>query len=130
MTYGHSAIARRQLAQLLEQPDARIDLARGALAIAGEEYPNLEPAVYLHWLDRQASRIRRRAPDNHAGLLETTRQVLFQEEGFRGNSADYYDPTNSFLNDVIDRKTGIPLTLSIVFLEVCWRVGLTALGIG
>ena len=65
-------------------------------------------------------------PRFHAAL----NRVLFDEEGFRGNEADYYDPRNSYLSDVIDRRTGIPITLAIVYLEVGWRVGLNLEGIG
>jgi regulator of sirC expression with transglutaminase-like and TPR domain len=56
--------------------------------------------------------------------------VLFVEEGFRGNAGDYYDPKNSFLNEVLDRKTGIPITLSVLYLEVARRAGLTLEGVG
>ncbi len=128
--FTHSVVARRQLVGLLGRDDREIDLAQAALIIATEEYAELDPCRYRRWLDLQATRVRERSSDDPVQLLDVTRSVLFDQEGFRGNSDDYYDPRNSFLNDVIDRKIGIPLTLSIVFLEVCWRVGLAALGVG
>jgi regulator of sirC expression with transglutaminase-like and TPR domain len=62
-------------------------------------------------------------------MLQEVNRVLFEEEGFRGNRSEYYDPRNSFLNDVIDRKTGIPITLSIAYLEVGWRLDLPLHGV-
>src|SRR6185295_3779128 len=57
-------------------------------------------------------------------------QFLFEEEGFRGNAEDYYDPRNSFLNDVLDRRLGIPITLSVLYIVVAARAGLEAAGVG
>jgi regulator of sirC expression with transglutaminase-like and TPR domain len=57
-------------------------------------------------------------------------QVLFQQEGLRGNREDFYDPRNSFLNDVLDRKLGIPITLSVIYMEVARRVGFPVAGVG
>ena len=123
--------ARSRLERLVELPDPEIDLALGALLIAGEEYPQLAPELYLRRLDLLAERVRDRLADETAPLLvlQEASRVLFEEEGFRGNAEAYYDPRNSFLNDVLDRRLGIPLTLSIVFLEVCWRLGLPLQGI-
>ena len=62
--------------------------------------------------------------------IESINYQLFEIEGFRGNQEDYYDPRNSFLNDVIDRKTGIPITLSVLYMEVGRRIGLRVEGVG
>ena len=105
--------------------DEDIDLAAAALLYAEREYEGLDVAQYLDRLDEIAALARRRG----AGVA-AVRSVLFDELGFRGNSAAYDDPKNSFLNDVLDRKLGIPITLSVIFLEVCWRMGLDAHGIG
>jgi len=120
-----------RFADLVQRPESEIDLATGALLIAAEEYPQLAVEPYLRRLDLLAERVRDRTCGEPAGLvvLQELGHVLFVEEGFRGNSDAYYDPRNSFLNDVLDRKVGIPITLSVVFLEVGWRVGLPLVGV-
>jgi regulator of sirC expression with transglutaminase-like and TPR domain len=112
-------------AHLTARPDGEIDLAAAALLIAEEEYPGLDVSGYLARLDGLADRARARGGD-----LEAVRAVLFDELGLRGNTARYYDARNSFLSDVLDRRMGIPLSLSVVFLEVAWRLGLPAQGLG
>jgi regulator of sirC expression with transglutaminase-like and TPR domain len=120
-----------RLASIVARPDSEIDLAAGALLIAAEEYPQLREATYLRRLDLLAERVRDRLGQETAPLLvmEAMGRVLFQETGFRGNAEAYYDPRNSFLNDVLDRRLGIPITLGIVTLEVGWRLGLPLSGI-
>lgn len=122
---------RARLAEMMARPDQEIDLAAGALIIASEEYPQLQEAPYLRRLDLLAERVKDRLGEETAPVLalEALGLVLFQENGFRGNAEAYYDPRNSFLNDVLDRKLGIPITLGIVTLEVGWRVGLPLTGI-
>lgn len=123
--------ARSRLAALVTQADAEVPLAEAALLIAAEEYPQLPASPYLRRLDLLAERVRDRLSDETAPLvlLQELSRVLFQEEGFRGNAEDYYDPRNSFLNDVLDRRLGIPITLSVVYLEVGWRLGLPVVGV-
>lgn len=124
--------ARQRLAVLASTPDERIDVAEAALLVAQEEYPSLDVAVYLAHLDELADgtragiRSRMTAADRVAWL----NHFLFVECGFTGNKESYYDPRNSFLNDVIDRRTGIPITLSIVYCEVAQRLGLPVYGVG
>lgn len=122
--------ARTRFMSLLAEPVLRLDEA--ALAIAAEEYPGLEAAAYLAQLDRLAEQVRRRAPAplRAANTLRALRDVLFEEEAFRGNEKSYYDPRNSYLNEVLDRRLGIPISLSILFMEVARRVGLTLEGVG
>jgi regulator of sirC expression with transglutaminase-like and TPR domain len=107
------------------------ELAVGALLIAAEEYPQLAPEPYLHRLELLAERVRDRLREESAPpiALQELGHVLFREEGFRGNAQDYYDPRNSFLNDVMDRRVGIPITLGIIYLEVGWRLGLPLQGV-
>lgn len=123
--------ARSRLAELVQRPDRDVDLALGALLIAGEEYPQMVPETYLQRLDVLTERVRDRLADEYAQpiVLQEMARVLFEEEGFSGNTAAYYDPRNSFLNDVLDRRLGIPLTLSILFLEIGWRLGLPLGGV-
>ena len=120
-----------ELSALVSRPDGRIDLARAALAIARWEYPRLDADAYLERLDGLARAVDgvRRSPDA-LGRLHRLREYLFVEQGFAGNRDDYYDPRNSFLNDVLDRRQGIPITLSLVLMEVGKRLGLAIEGIG
>lgn len=109
---------------LAAAPDERLDLARIALLIAADGYPAVEIEKYVGQLDSLAKRVREYATATGRELLDGLDHVLFVEEGFAGNSEAYYDPRNSFLNEVLDRRVGIPITLSLVFLEVGWRAGL------
>lgn len=123
--------ARAQLAALVAGDEDSVDLARAALLVAAEEYPQLRPEPYLQRLDLLAEHVKDRLADETAApvVLSEISRLLFEEEGFRGNGEAYYDPRNSFLNDVLDRKLGIPLTLGIIFLEVGWRLGLPLHGV-
>jgi regulator of sirC expression with transglutaminase-like and TPR domain len=122
--------SRRLLRRYLAQEP--IDLARAALAIAREEYPDLDEGRYLRLFDRLAEGVQTgvpagASPERRVGRMNT---YLFHELGFSGNQSDYYDPRNSFLNEVLDRRLGIPLTLSIVYMEVGRRCGLRVEGVG
>ena len=110
----------------------RTDLARAALAIARIAYPDLDPAPYLRQLDGLAAAVRPRlhpggSPEAAAAELAG---YLFGECGFRGNQEEYYDPRNSYLNDVLERRTGIPITLAVVMIETGARLGLGLEGVG
>ncbi|MGZ4819665.1 MAG: SirB1 family protein [Terriglobales bacterium] len=112
--------------------DERIPLDRAALTIARTEYPDLDFEPYLRRLGELATRVTGRlsriaGPDETIAALN---HVLFREEGFRGNRQDYYDPRNSFFNDVLDRKLGIPITLALVYMEVARRIGFPLFGVG
>lgn len=122
--------ARRRLAVLVSS-HGEIDLARAALLIAEEEYPQLNPDQYMHRLDLYAEMVKDRLANETAAplLLGEISKLLFEDEGFQGNADGYYDPRNSFLNDVMDRKLGIPITLSILYLEIGWRLGLPLEGV-
>ncbi|HEY2988453.1 MAG TPA: tetratricopeptide repeat protein [Candidatus Binatia bacterium] len=124
---GHSIFR-----QAVERPDDHIDLGRVALIIGREEYPTLQIDTYLDRLDRLAATARDRAGDENSPyrLLAAINYVLFTQEGYRGNRDDYYDPRNSFLSDVIERRTGIPITLSVLYMEVARRIGLRLYGVG
>jgi regulator of sirC expression with transglutaminase-like and TPR domain len=122
--------ARARFAALLARP--AIPLAEAALAVAEEEYPRLDAGRYLALLDDLARQVHARLPARRstADALRSLRAVLFEEGGFRGNQDHYYDPRNSFLNEVLDRRLGIPITLSILYLEVASRVGVAVQGVG
>jgi regulator of sirC expression with transglutaminase-like and TPR domain len=108
-----------------------VPLARGALLIAKEEYPNLDIENYI---DRLALLAREADPVVRAGedtveRVQLLSHFLFAQKGFEGNREDLSDPRNSFLNDVLDRGLGLPITLSVVYLEVGRRLGLNLYGV-
>jgi regulator of sirC expression with transglutaminase-like and TPR domain len=121
--------ARQRFAELIRRPV--VPLAEAALAIAAEEYPNLAADVYLGRIDALARAVDARLPARRdtATTLRLLRTVLFEEGGFRGNAEAYYDPRNSFLNEVLDRRLGIPITLGVIYMEVAARVGLPIQGV-
>jgi regulator of sirC expression with transglutaminase-like and TPR domain len=116
-------------AAALKQPD--IDLARACLMIAQDAYPGLDIEHYVAEIEGLAARLRARLPKG-AGAEEgviALNEFLFQDLGYRGNADDYYDPRNSYLNDVIERRTGIPITLSVLYMELAQRIGLACEGV-
>lgn len=123
---------RLAFTRLVSRPEEAIDLAEAALFIAKEEYPELDVAGYLGRLAGMAAEVQAqvRSTVDPRRLIETLNAYLFQAQGFRGNSEDYYDPRNSFLNDVLDRRIGIPITLSTVYMAVGGRLGLHLHGVG
>lgn len=111
--------------------DEQIDLVRAALVIARTEYPDLDIEAYAARVEELARRVAASASDEHPKRsLAALNRVLFEEVNLRGNREDYYDPRNSFLNDVLERGLGIPITISIVYMEVARRVGLHLCGVG
>jgi len=108
-----------------------VDLVRVGLEVAADVYPGLDPAPYLARLDELAERVRGRtpAPGNPLKVLEQVNWVLFVEEEYKGNEAEYQDPRNSYLNEVIDRKTGIPISLSLVYQRVAGASGVPLAGV-
>jgi regulator of sirC expression with transglutaminase-like and TPR domain len=108
------------------------DLAAAAFAIARVEYPALDPVPYLDRLEDMASRASARlGPEviTSSESIAAFNEFLYDEEGFSGNRESYEDPRNSYLNEVLDRKTGIPITLAVVYLELARRAGLEISGI-
>jgi len=130
MTPPDRLLRQRFLAEV-SQADEEITLALAAIMVAKEEYPQLPEERYLGRLDLLAEGTRDRLDDENASLvvLQELLNSLYNRHGFRGNRQAYYDPRNSFLNDVLDRGLGIPLTLGIVVLEVGWRLGLPLEGV-
>jgi regulator of sirC expression with transglutaminase-like and TPR domain len=122
---------RRRFVEEVGRADDDIDLALAALLVAREEYPQLPEQRYLGQLDLLAEETRDRLDEETAPLLvlEELLDTLYSRHRFRGNREAYYDPRNSFLNDVLDRRVGIPLTLGIVLLEVGWRLELPLEGV-
>jgi len=127
-----SAEVRERFARIVNDPEEQLDLAEAALLIAKEEQPNLDIEAYLCRLDDLAAAVRGRLPDSPTvgDIIFNLNIQLYREEGLRGNTSTDYDPANSFLNEVLDRKTGIPITLSVIYIEVARRLGLPLVGVG
>lgn len=128
---SRSSGARLLFEREVARGPARLGLARAALLVAMEEYPQLSCEMYLGRLDALAEEVHDRLGGERAPpvVLRELVSTLHERHDFRGNPEDYHDPRNSFLNDVLDRQRGIPLTLSIVTLEVGWRLGLRLEGV-
>jgi regulator of sirC expression with transglutaminase-like and TPR domain len=126
------AEVRRRFTALAERAQGEFRLAEGALLIAQEEYPALDVEAYLRRLDAMAEVVSGRLglEIDPLRIVAQINTYLFEEQGFRGNLTHYYDARNSFLNDVLERKMGIPITLSVVYIELARQVGLPIVGVG
>ena len=121
-----------QFDSIVRSSDEEIDLARTALLIAATEYPRLNIERELYRIGLLADGIAHQIYDDPSPIyhLNTLSDYLFDELGFRGNYDDYYDPKNSFLNDVLERRLGIPITLSLLYIEVGRSLGIPLQGVG
>ena len=121
------------LFELAQLENDRIDLAEGALLIAKDAYADLDIEVYLQRLDQMAAELQAQIgwEADTSEQIHHLNRYLFEEQGFAGSSQDrYYDQRNSYLNEVLERKVGIPITLSVVYMEVGKRIGLPLVGVG
>jgi regulator of sirC expression with transglutaminase-like and TPR domain len=123
--------AEKRWKEIAAGPEADIDLVEAALLIAAHEYPELDVPAYQARMDRIAATLKARLRRDIAPVesIVALNRYLFEELGFRGNAREYYDPRNSFLNEVLDRKLGIPITLAIVYIEVGRHIGLALHGV-
>jgi len=127
---------RARFAEIVSRPEAEIDLAEAALWLSAEERPGLDVDRWLAALDGLAAAARRRlagiadGPGADLARLERLCDLLFVELGFGGDREDYYDPANSFLDRVLERRRGIPITLAVVLLEIGRRAGVPLVGVG
>lgn len=112
--------------------DEHIDLLRAALTFARIDDPQLDIEHYVRRVDALAKRVAAKIqdPDDPVQMIAAMNEVLFQEEVFRGNSVDYYSPRNSFLQHVLDRQLGIPISLALVYMEVARRISFSLYGVG
>jgi len=115
---------------LARQPAAPLDLAELALRLAADEYAGLDVDAYLSELAGMAHEAKRYLGGDPEARARGLCRYLFHDCGFRGNIQDYYDPRNSYLNEVLDRRTGLPITLSLVAIAVGTRAGLEVVGVG
>ncbi|HZO88516.1 MAG TPA: transglutaminase-like domain-containing protein [Chthonomonadaceae bacterium] len=120
------------LTQAVGCDEAALDLGRAALAIAAAHYVDFDMAGYLARLDALAKEARQRIGRTRRPLrvVSALNAFLFDELGFHGNREDYYNPANSFLNEVLDRRTGLPITLSVLYLALAHRLRLPLYGVG
>lgn len=111
--------------------DHDISLFEASLLAARDAYPALDTAQYLDEFDNHVAQLRRRL-DKTASSVDSLRllnQYLFNDAGFAGNFFDYYDPRNSYINEVLDRKLGIPITLSLLYIEIGRKLGIDVDGV-
>lgn len=120
-----------RFAALVSRDEREIDLARACLQIAEDVYPGLDVEGYLGEIERLAGRLGAQLASTATveDRVIALNEFLFADLGFRGNTENYYDPRNSYLNEVIDRRRGIPLTLSVLYMEIGGRIGLRLEGV-
>jgi len=120
-----------RFAREVRREERDIDLAQACLLIAQDAYPALDVGRYMDEIERMALRLRADIPEalDLEERIVALNEFLFGELGYRGNTRDYYDPRNSYLNDVLDRRIGIPITLSVLYMELGRRVGLAVDGV-
>jgi regulator of sirC expression with transglutaminase-like and TPR domain len=123
---------RDDFVRTVASPEPALDLARAALLVAAESDPRVDVDRQIHTLDSWAAELRARLqPDwNNLQKLARLRNFVFEELGFKGDSKDYFSPSNSLLHEVMARRLGVPLTLSIIFMELGWRIGIPFEGVG
>ena len=111
--------------------DASLSLTEAAVAIAQDEFPHLDTQAVLAEIDTLAHKLKKRIPPDAVPVqrLRWLNRFFFQEMGFGGNVNNYYDPRNSYLHSVLDTRRGIPITLSILYIELATQIGLTARGV-
>ena len=122
----------KNFSEVTDRPDHEIDVARAALLLSASEYPDISVDRELFTFQRIAGSISSKLLDDDDPLycMNTLSEALFDEGGFRGNNENYYDPRNSYLNQVLARKVGIPITLAVVYMEVGRRLKVPLVGIG
>lgn len=118
--------------RVISVPEDEINLAEAALILASDAYPELDVSFYLERLDEMAEQVRGRIANDRAprAIIETLSEYLFDELEFQGNRIDYYDPRNSYLNKVLERRVGLPITLSVIVLATAERLALPIYGVG
>jgi regulator of sirC expression with transglutaminase-like and TPR domain len=123
---------RADFESMVKRPDHSLDLARAALLVAAESDPRIDIDAQVRTLESWAAELRGRVEPgwNNLQKLARLRRYVFEDLGFRGEHQDYYSPVNSLLHEVMQRRRGIPLTLSILFLELGWRIGMPLEGVG
>jgi regulator of sirC expression with transglutaminase-like and TPR domain len=127
----HPALARRRFEELAGRPDSLLDLVEASLVIALEENPALDIAHHLTEVESWSDAVRGRLEGSRdvERIVETINRLLFDEEGFHGENDDYYDPRSALLSEALERHAGLPIALSILYIELSRRAGFEAAGI-
>jgi regulator of sirC expression with transglutaminase-like and TPR domain len=127
----HPAFARRRFVQMAQLPDAALDLVEASLVIDVEDKPTIAIDRYLAQVNDWSDAVRQRLGGSHdvERIVEAINTLLFDEEGFHGENDDYYDPRSALLSETLDRHAGLPMTLSILYIEISRRVGVEASGV-
>ena len=127
----HPAVARQRFREIAALPEPRVDLVEASLLIAAEDQPGVDVERHLRevqaWSEAVSSRLR--GSHDVERVVEAINRQLFEEEGFHGEDDDYYDPRSALVSEMLDRHAGLPITLSILYLELTRRVGAEATGI-
>lgn len=127
----HPAFARRRFAEIAAGPEGLLDLVEASLMIDLEENPRLDVSRHLSNVQAWSDAVRQRLEGSRAveRIVETINRLLFEEEGFHGENEDYYDPRSALLSEALDRHAGLPITLSILYIELSRRIGIDAAGV-
>lgn len=128
----HRTRTQAELKQVIDKPDGEIDLLRAALLIAKLDNREVDVDAYVQDAAKLARRISASLPENadDAARLAALNRVLFEEQGYHGSRTDYSNPSNSYLNEVLDDREGLPITLSVLYMELGRRIGLKIEGVG
>ncbi|HEX9163341.1 MAG TPA: transglutaminase-like domain-containing protein [Thermoanaerobaculia bacterium] len=127
----HPALARQRFREIAARPEPLLDLVEASLFIAVEDNPRIDVGHYLGQVGIWSGTVHDRLEGSQdiERILDTINCILFDEEGFRGENNDYYDPRSAMLNEALDRHAGLPITLSILYIELSRRAGVDAAGI-
>lgn len=127
----HPALARRRFEEIAGRPEPLLDLVEASLVIDLEEDPRLDVDRHLHDVQVWSDAVRQRLEGSRdvERIVETVNRLLFDEEGFLGANDDYYDPRSALLSEALDRHAGLPITLSILYIELSRRAGIEAAGV-
>lgn len=128
----HRARTLSEFAKTVDHPDAEINLLKAGLLIAQLDNPDIDVDAYEQEVEKFAKRIASKFPENadEAAKLAAFHRVFFEDEGYHGSRTDYHNPSNSYLNEVLDDREGLPITLAVLYMELGRRVGLTIEGVG
>src|SRR5437879_8465524 len=127
----HPAFARQRFVEIARRPDERLDLVEGSLVIALEDDPSIDIDGYLNRVGEWSGAVRERLEGSRdvQRIVDAINRLLFEEEGFHGEDEDYYDPRSALLNATLDKHAGLPIALSILYIEISRRVGIEATGV-
>ena len=127
----HPAVARRRFEAMAGLPEPLLDLVEASLVIDLEENPRVDIGHHLGNVQAWSDAVRQRLEGSRdvERFIETLNRLLFEEEGFHGEHEDYYDPRSALLSEALDRHAGLPITLSVLYIELSRRAGIEAAGV-